>query len=318
MDVKNTTLGVGIITYNTAHLLLDCVSSLVDNDVPLEKIFVIDSCSTDDTAMLMKERFPDVSLTILKENRGYAYAVNRAVEIVDSDFMLIINADTYFNKGTIQSLLNQAVLLNDGGVYGVQQVYPNGSWQRSYGLLPSLKLTIRNGLFITFLAQSLNSIVFRYLPLKKPFVVEYIDGAILLFRKDVFHQLGGFDENFFFYGEEADFCARMLKHTHFKAYLIPSVIVTHFRGKSSQKVGGNNEFYIKNLYQGIIRCASKYSNKNQLHTIRKFEIFFSKMKLYFFTSLWYAVRNDFMNSKVEYYTLVVKTWVNMAYFIDEL
>lgn len=318
MDVTNTTFGVGIITYNTAHLLLDCVRSLVRNDVALDQIFVIDSCSTDDTALLMKEQFPDVSLTILKENRGYAYAVNRAVEIVHSDLMLIINADTYFKEGTIKSLLTEVALLSDGGVYGVQQVYSDGSWQRSYGLLPSLKLTLNNGLFITFIINFFNSIIFKFLPRRKPFVVGYIDGAILLFRKEVFYQLGGFDESFFFYGEEADFCARMHQHTQFKPYLIPTVTVTHFRGKSSQKVGGNNEFYIKNLYQGIIRCASKYSNKNQLYTIRDFEVFFSKMKLRFFTFLRYVVRSDFVNSKVEYYTLVVRTWVNMNTFIDAL
>lgn len=318
MNVTNTTFGVGIITYNTAYLLLDCVRSLVRNDVALDQIFVIDSCSTDDTALLMKEQFPDVSLTILKENRGYAYAVNRAVEIVHSDLMLIINADTYFKEGTIKSLLTEVALLKDGGVYGVQQVYSDGSWQRSYGLLPSLKLTLSNGLFITFIIHFVNSVIFRFSPRRKPFVVEYIDGAILLFRKEVFYQLGGFDESFFFYGEEADFCARMHRHTQFKPYLIPSVIVTHFRGKSSQKVGGNNEFYIKNLYQGIIRCASKYSNKKQLYTIRNFEVFFSKMKLRFFTFLRYVVRSDFVNSKVEYYTLVVRTWVNMNTFIDAL
>lgn len=87
MDTKTkaeTVLGVGIISYNTADLLRQCLQSLIEtNHVPHEHIVVVDSCSTDTTHEMMHKEYPSITLHILKENKGYAYAVNVAASLLD-------------------------------------------------------------------------------------------------------------------------------------------------------------------------------------------------------------------------------------------
>ncbi len=312
------TVGIAIISYNTCDLLRECIRSLESNGVSHNNIIVIDSCSTDNTVSMIKEKYPNIFIYLLKENKGYAYAVNKAAELLKTDYMLIINADTYFPENSIDSFINEAVQLKGGGVFGVQQVYVDNTWQRSYGLLPSITSTIFDGFFITFCVNRYRSLRFRISAKKKPFTVEYVDGAILLIKKNVFFELNGFDESFFFYGEEADFCARMQKKTIYKPYIIPSVHIIHHRGKSSQNVGGDNEFYLRNLTKGIIRCASGYCTYYEVKTIRALEIIFSYLKFLFFRILFFITRHSYFRRKVLYYSLVNNIWKEMSDFIDDV
>jgi len=315
---QDITFGIAIISYNTLDLLRECIRSLESNKVSHSSIIVIDSCSTDDTVSVIKEEYPQVYIDSLKENKGYAYAVNKAAELLKTDYMLIINADAYFPENSIDSFINEALRLPSGGVFGVQQVYADNTWQRSYGLLPSITSTIYDGLFITFFVNKYRNLLFHISGKKKPFTVEYVDGAILLIKRNVFFELNGFDESFFFYGEEADFCARMQKKTMYKPYIIPSVHIIHHRGKSSQNVGGDNEFYLRNLNKGIIRCASGYCTYNEVKTIRSLEIIFSYMKYLFFGSLFFITRHNYFRRKVIYYSLLNSIWKEMSDFIDEV
>lgn len=316
MTYRDPTFGIAIITYNTSALLLECIRSLESNNIKHNAIFVIDSCSSDDTVSVMKREFPSVLVKTLEQNKGYAYAVNRAAELLETEYMFIINADTFFPENSIESLVSHAKMLPDGGVFGVQQIYADNSWQRSYGLLPSVKASLYDGLFINFAINLYRSIRFRFFVRKKPFAVEYVDGAILLIKKNVFKELHGFDEKFFFYGEETDFCSRMQKKTEYKPYIIPSVNVIHHRGKSSQNVGGDNEFYLRNLCEGIIRCASGYCTYNDLKIIRFLELFFSRIKFIFFSILFFLTRYKYFKRKFMYYSMANKIWKEMSVFID--
>lgn len=312
-------MGVGIITYNTAGLLLQCIRSLVEaNAVPLSHIVVIDSASTDDTEEQMRHAYPHVYYRKLPENKGYAYAVNTAASLLDTEYMLIINADTLFLPHSIDRFVRKAQTMGDGGVWGMQQIYPDESWQRSYGFLPSLALTFADGLFLLGLYHRWLALCLRYLPKEKPFVVDYVDGAVLLLKKSPFIELQGFDEKFFFYGEEADYCGRMQRDTMYKAYVVPSEKVVHFRGKSSQNSGDINEVFLRHLFCGTLRCAATFSTPKTLYQIRFWEIIFSAYKQNIFFLLSRVNSTSVFYKKYLYYKKKKEIWISLHSFIDEL
>jgi len=312
-------IGVGIITYNTAGLLLQCIHSLVEaNAIPLTQIVVIDSASTDNTEEQMYHNYPDIYYHKLTENNGYAYAVNMAASFMQTEYMLIINADTLFLPQSIERLLRIAQSMADGGVWGMQQIYPDKSWQRSYGFLPSVGVTFADGFFLLPLYHRWLALCLRYIPKKKPFVVDYVDGAVLLLKRAPFMQIQGFDERFFFYGEEAEYCVRMQRNTLCKAYMVPSEKVIHFRGQSSQNSGDINEVFLRHLFCGTLRCAATYSTPKTLYQIRFWEIVFSewKQKLFFLLSRVHSKSGFY--KKYLYYKMKKEIWISLRSFIDEL
>jgi GT2 family glycosyltransferase len=314
-----TVLGVGIISYNTADLLRQCLQSLIEtNHVPHEHIVVVDSCSTDTTHEMMHTEYPSITLHILKENKGYAYAVNVAASLLDSEYMLLINADTRFLPDSIRLLVHSAQTLPDGGVWGMQQLYHDYSWQRSYGSFPSLKHTFADGLFLVTLYRKWLALRHTFLRPTKPFPVQYVDGAVMLIRKSVFDELHGFDERYFFYGEETDFCRRVQAQAHRKCYIVPTTTVIHYRGKSSQNSGGANEFYLKNLFSGMLRCASQYSSYKTLVKIQHWEITFAHLKSVLFKLLFLITKKDIFHKKYLYYKTSKEIWLSLRPFIDEL
>ncbi len=312
-------LGVGIVSYNTADLLHQCIQSLIEaNSIPMEHIVVVDSCSTDSTHELMQKEYPSIVLHILQENKGYAHAINIAASLLDSDYMLLINADTRFVSDSIWDFVRTAQSLPDGGVWGMQQLYHDFSWQRSYGSFPSLKHTFADGLFLVTLYHKLLALRYKLFRPTKPFAVQYVDGAVMLIRKSVFDALNGFDERCFFYGEETDFCRRVYSLMRHKCYIVPNATVIHYRGKSSQGAGGANVFYLKHLYSGMLRCASQYSSHRTLVKMQNWEMTFAYLKSVLFRVLFLIFKKNIFQNKYLYYKTSKEIWYSLRSFIDEL
>jgi GT2 family glycosyltransferase len=294
-----------IINYNTGNLTCDCIESIYRTYNNNAKIIVVDNASNDNSVDLIKSKYPDVLIIQNEINYGYAKAVNIGMKSTTSELVIVCNSDVVFHEGSINITEEILIKNSDIGVSGFQQFYPDGSIQRSYGMLPGWKLGLFDMLLIsTFIKRFINNS-----PSKKEYIeVEYADGAALLIRKSIFDLICGFDEHYFFYTEEADYC-KMVSDLAYKVVIIPNAHITHIRGASS----GNSDFNVSSERM-LIKTKIQYLDKHKSKLETKFFIFsqFVYFYLIFILSkcLSIVMKNKFPKSIISKYYQISKLWLN--------
>ncbi len=261
MDVylESAKVDIVIISYNSRKLTENCINSLINgNESLIKKIILVDNASQDDTVSVIKKKYPSIELILNSENLGYAKAVNIGIKYTNTEIVIISNSDIIYPPGSVQSMVQYINKSLEIGCIAPQQIYPNGAWQRSYGFYPGLKHALMDLLFLTSFNNLFKKMFWKILPIdRNPKYVEYLDGACLFIRKEAFAQLNGFDEDYFFYTEEADFCYR-LNRSQWQVVFYPKVKIIHNRGGSSQS---NHSDFIKMLIESkILFCKKHYTN----------------------------------------------------------
>lgn len=227
-----------IISYNTQTLLLNCLNTLhhVPQGVDIGNIIVVDNASNDLTVDNVRATFPNVQVIALQENVGYASAVNIGFKETSCEWVFIGNADIEFRPNTLISLFNGMKGFSSVGICCPQQVYPDNSRQRSWGFFPGISEAIHYVTFTSAIENILESISMKLGIKRSSRFIPYADGAALLIESKAFRNIGGFDSDFFFFGEEADFCHRMWASGK-GVLFVPSSIIMHVRGAT---YGGNS------------------------------------------------------------------------------
>jgi GT2 family glycosyltransferase len=232
------TVSIVIITKDTRELLKNCLGSIA-NDTSLAPLgietIIIDNASTDGTDRMVREEFPDAVYIRNDVNAGFASAVNRAGSAVQGRYILLLNSDTLLIQGEIAKMTGIADAVDNSGILGPQLVYEDLKLQRSVASIPRFMGEALPG------SQRLK----RNGPLTEVHEVESLIGAAILIRKSAFDAIGGFDERFFFFLEETDFCLR-LKRAGYRVLFCPAVRVIHLQGKTVRKnwVKGRMEYNI--------------------------------------------------------------------------
>ncbi|MCK5742034.1 MAG: glycosyltransferase, partial [Chlorobi bacterium] len=187
-----------IISYNSRDITLRCIQSMIEYSGGLKLgITVVDNASSDDTVAAIQTNYPDVRVIVNNKNLGYAAAVNIGAEACDAPFLLISNSDVFYHEDSIRTLYEYIISDPEIALTGLQQEYPDGSWQYSFGYLPGKRLILNNYLFLNTLISLGRKILFKLeMSHDKPKSVEYIDGAVHFVRKADFDSLGGFDEDY--------------------------------------------------------------------------------------------------------------------------
>jgi GT2 family glycosyltransferase len=214
---SGATVDVVVVSYNTRDYLARCLGELEGCG---ERVFVVDSASTDGSAAFVRERFPAVDLVELPANRGFGAAANVGIGRVESDWALLLNADAWPLPGAVAGLLALAADEPGAAVVAPRLVNPDGSAQRSVFGYPTTPARLASWAALPSAvgrAFQVLRLVQRLLPPRRSpdrRVIEGDDfpaGAALLIRKGAFDEVGGFDEAFFMYSEETDLCARLRK-----------------------------------------------------------------------------------------------------------
>lgn len=266
----NINISIIIINFNTFEYTSDCIKSIFSTcfeNIP--QVIIVDNASTDGSQEKLKKLFPECEFLELDKNYGYSFAINRGFHLVKHDYIIVTNSDVVFLNNSIQNLQKLLERNEKYGVVGPQQIFNDGSWQRSYGRFN----TTKNVILKFFLLDSLKHLINKYkftTNKSKPESVDYIDGAVMCFRKSLFIELNGFDEDFFFYSEEVDFCKRA-KDMGYMNYFFPEVKVIHHRG-GSQENQGANKASIKQLVSNEIKLIEKHNicNKKFFLTLMEF------------------------------------------------
>jgi len=231
-------LSIIILNFNTSSLLADCLNSIAvteKNGIALETI-VVDNASTDNSVQVIKDNFPWVKLVASKKNLGFAAGNNLALKKAKGEFFLFLNSDTLLPKKIFPEIINYISQHPKVGALTVKLVLRNGQMDsdchRGFPT-PLASLTYFLGLESIWPKSRIFGRYHQfYKPLEEVHEIESACGAFFLVREKVLREVGGWDEQYFFYGEDIDFAYR-IRRVGWEIIFYPSIEVIHYKGASS-------------------------------------------------------------------------------------
>lgn len=269
-----------VVTYQSAQHVRSCLNSLQT----AAAIVVVDNDSHDGTREIIKKEFPEVRLISVGSNLGYGKALNLGIAKTSSPIVLAANADTIFPEGSLQALANFLRGHGRVGVAGPQQVFPDGSWQRSYGDVHGLYEGFKALTGVTSIQQAAHRLFWSGTPGEPARAVGYIDGAVLMIRRAAFDRVGGFDEAFHYYAEDADLCLR-LRQAGWEVIHVPSAHVIHIRGGSSTRVEGYSDQFLRAQARAKCQLIRKHRPGWHLWLYRRISILHARKMCFIYRIL---------------------------------
>jgi N-acetylglucosaminyl-diphospho-decaprenol L-rhamnosyltransferase len=228
-STRHPELSVVVVTYNSADTIAACLESIEDGGIEAD-IVVVDNASADGTPALIEDRFARARVIRNATNQGFARANNLGWTLTTTPFVLLVNPDTILQPGASRALVDFARRNPRVGLVGPRLLNPNGSLQHSCFRFPNLRMVMTGFFGLLPLDSPANG---RYRPdeYEWPHQVEHLLGACLLARREAAEAVGLFDEDFYMYFEETDWCYRMQK-AGWENWYTPSATVVH-RGAHS-------------------------------------------------------------------------------------
>jgi GT2 family glycosyltransferase len=204
-------ISVIIVTYNHKKYIENCLNSI--NDMSLE-IIVVDNCSCDGTPDLIEKKFPKVKLIKNKKNSGYGSAVNLGINQSSKNYVIILNPDVKVEKKSIEELI-KPIIKNNNLITTPKALLYDGSRINTCGNIEHF-----TGLTFTFgLGKSIEEF-------NMPMYISGVSGVCFAISRELFLDLGGFDESLFLYMEDAELSWN-IKSKGLKILYIPSAIIYH-------------------------------------------------------------------------------------------
>jgi len=245
-------LAIVIVSWNVRGLLEACLTSVYESLQGSNlrgEVWVVDNASTDGSAEMVQERFPQARLMANETNVGFAAANNQALRAMgfasaeDHDlprYVLLLNPDTQVLDDALATMVRFLDENPQAGVAGAKLLYPDGRLQHSAFAFPTLVQAFFD--FFPLHYRLLNSRLNGRYPRRlyeqgEPFPIDYPLGAALMARGEAIQEVGLLDERFFIYCEEIDWCTRM-KKAGWGIYCVPRAEVVHHEAKSTGQVRG--------------------------------------------------------------------------------
>lgn len=240
MDNEHVKITVVIPNYNNRKLLSDLLTSLKLIEIPF-KIIIIDNSSTDDSVSFIKNNFPEITLIENKTNKGFAYAVNQGIKLSNTDYVLLLNNDTIVTSNCFNNLIKTIEL--DSSIFSVSSKmiqYHNKDLiddaGDEYNILGWSK---KRGYNHNITGYNEDSEVFSAC------------AGAALYRREIFSEIGFFDEDFESYIEDIDISFRARLHGY-KIYYSSDAIVYHYGSATSGsrhnafkvKISARNNIYL--------------------------------------------------------------------------
>jgi GT2 family glycosyltransferase len=256
MDVS-----IVIVNYNTTELLINAIDSVLAKTESIEyEIIVVDNNSPDNPQdILIKKYGNKISYLGLSENIGFGRANNEGIKIAKGRNLFLLNSDTVLLNNAVKILSDYLDNNPDVGCCGGnlldEDEKPRHSFRRFF---TSSIFDEINQLFFGLPEIFLYGKNMFYNHTNKPLKVCYITGADLMIRKNLFHQLHGFDPDFFMYHEEAELEYRISK-INYGIVSVPYAKIIHLEGKSfsynfdkMEKLLSSRLIFLQKIYSKMI------------------------------------------------------------------
>ncbi len=231
-------LSVIIVSYNTRQLLDDCLHTVLAAVPPANglEVVVVDNASQDGSQEMVRLKYPQVKLVASDSNRGFSAANNMGTAVSSGQYLLFLNSDTRISPESLIQPLDYLQIHPTVGAITVKLVYPTGErdpdnhrgfptpWNAFCHFSGLNRLFPRDPRF--------NGYFQSFQDFEQVHPVEVIAGSFMMMPQPLFQQLGGWDETYFFYGEDIDLCYRIHQAGYTIVYY-PLVEVIHYKGASS-------------------------------------------------------------------------------------
>lgn len=290
-------LSVIILNYNVRFFLEQCVASVQEALTNIDsEIIVVDNDSSDDSCEMIKSRFPNVKLIKNNSNLGFPKGNNIGVAQAKGDYICILNPDTVVAEDTFEKILTFAKKQENLGIVGCKLIDGSGNFlpESKRGIpTPFVALTKIFGLYKLFPSwELLNRYYTQHLSENETGKVDILVGAFMIMKRNLYNEIGGFDENCFMYSDDIDLSFMVLKSGK-NNYYFHETSVIHYKGESTVKDG---------LYMKRFREAMQFFYKKHYKISPLFD-FFMKIGTLFFA----LIKKNQGNSKpieVEDYILI--------------
>jgi len=238
---KTHSIAVVIINYNTCQELQACLGSIEPEEEG--EVIVVDNASSDGSVEMVRSKYPWVRLHANSTNRGYGAAANQAIAGCATQYVLLLNSDTRLQPGALEALSRYLDQHLGAAIVGPRLVNSDGTLQAScYPFPRPLDTFLENSTCAIFFGRlirrhvpGIRRLYWRTWPHDSARIVPWVKGASLAIRREAFNAVGGFDESFFMYFEDADLCCR-LKKAGWEVHFSPVTTVVHVGGVSTEQV----------------------------------------------------------------------------------
>lgn len=247
-----------VVTYNGMKWINECLKSILKSSVPIELV-AVDNCSSDETVEYIKLNFPDVILLDQKINLGFGKANNIGISYalsIKADFVFLINQDAFVNENTIEKLVEVSLRKSEYGILSPIQLDYSGEILENY--------------FFKFMAADVSRTFYSDFVLKNElkdiYEINFIQAAGWLLPIKTIKKIGGFDPVFFHYGEDDNYCQRVIFHG-LKIGVVSNAFIRHDSHKSTELILDlfSDEYfadYLKVIYFKYANINNEFEQKN--------------------------------------------------------
>jgi len=265
-------LSIIIVNFNTKEFLRNCLKSVAESTKNISyEIIVVDNASHDGSVEMVKKEFPEIRIIANKRNVGFSKANNQGVKISkESRYVLFLNSDTIVNKNVLEEMIKFMDSHKDAGAATCKLIIPNGKiddathrgfptpWNAFCHFSGLSGMAPKSRIFTGY--------TLGWMDIEKTHEIDALAGAFMLVRRPAGEEVKWWDEDYFFYGEDLDFCF-MLKQKGWKIYYVPGVSIKHFKGVS----GG-----IKSVSKDITTASEETKIRATKSRFNAMRIFYKK------------------------------------------
>jgi len=257
-------LSVVITHYKTPELLMLCLDSIKNTvrNIDYETI-VVDSKSDGKTKSFIEIRHPDTNFICFEENVGYAKLVNSGLKKAIGDFLLILNADIILKENAVKEMMDYMEENSDIGIVGPQLLDFTNNVQASCFANPDWGSILARRSFLGKLKWGKDKLKkFAISGWAKDSIkeVDWVQGSAMMTKREFVEKIGLFDERFFMYFEDADWCRRFWQAGHKVVYL-PTAQMYHYYHRVSKKLGLVLDILFNKYTRIHIASSIKYFRK---------------------------------------------------------
>ena len=269
-------LSVIILNYNVRYFLEQCVASVQEALTNIDsEIIVVDNQSSDDSCEMIRSRFPGVKLIKNNSNLGFPKGNNIGVAQANGKYICILNPDTVVAEDTFEKILTFAEKQENLGIVGCKLIDGSGNFlpESKRGIpTPFVALTKIFGLYKLFPNWKLfNRYYAQHLSENETGKVEILVGAFMIMKRDLYNEIGGFDENCFMYSDDFDLSYMALKRGKSNYYFHETSVI-HYKGESTVRDG---------LYMKRFREAMQFFYNKHYKSSAIFDLFMKIGALFF-------------------------------------
>jgi len=254
-------LSVIILNYNVRYFLEQCILSVQKALEGIDgEIIVIDNASSDDSCDMMKTKFPHIKLIENTVNLGFPKGNNIGVAQAKGEYICILNPDTVVAEDTFVKILNSKFRIQNSeiGIIGCKLIDGTGNFlPESKRGVPSPWVAFTKIFGLYKISNYFGRYYAQHLSENESGKVDILVGAFMMMKRELYLEVGGFDENCFMYSDDIDLSYLVLK-TGKSNYYFHDTSVIHYKGESTVR----DETYMKRFQEAMQFFYNKHFKKS--------------------------------------------------------